>query len=222
MYIAALFVSIKVFHLVMISGVHRFTHIWWSNVTLHLESHKYSRNLVYDNFWHFFDRQTNTPTNRPTDRPAEPRCRSSKWSFKKLFLAMYQINHIKRSGWIDNFFCFLVHPSVWKAHSSVFSAPCIIFLCVPTKIKTKRGFRVSIPPNSKHTRVDREVNHGVRGISIVVSKFCPELSSLPFIQLASHLRYLSVVFHSTGKFSFMINSISLWVFWNLSMYDFIC
>ena len=64
-------------------------------------------------------------------------------------------------------------------------------------------------PNSKHTRVDREVNHGVRGISIVVSKFCPELSSLPFIQLASHLRYLSVVFHSTGKFSFMINSISL-------------
>ena len=46
------------------------------------------------------------------------------------------------------------------------------------------------------TRVNRDANHGVRGLSIVVNKFYPELlSSLPFTQLASQLHYFSVIFH---------------------------
>ena len=48
--------------------------IWYSNTTVHLQSDKYSRNLVFDNF----DR----PIDQLTDRPTEAGCRSSKQSLK--------------------------------------------------------------------------------------------------------------------------------------------
>ena len=81
-------------------------------------------------------------------------------------------------------------------HFFVITAHCIMFSCIPTKTKTKRGCKIYITPHRIDIRADREANRG----------FFLKLSSLPYNRLASRLGYFSVVFQSTGKFPFVITS----------------
>ena len=51
-------------HVFFAAGIYVYNLLWYHNLAVHMYSHWNSRNLFFDSFWHFFDRQADHPTDR--------------------------------------------------------------------------------------------------------------------------------------------------------------